>query len=219
MMEIPAAQGNVQVYFPNRDAPGYNPCFYVWIWEQNGEVKQESRLNNCKAQRLEIDVNPLRVLPVSNKSTSKINSKEQARVVFDKILSYARKRYEVVKYYERYPQVEEEERTAYMLKFSVTDLSKEVLNQEDISAWCGFVNWLGGNCNDMRRERLEFVFHYISTDEGYHLSGVLTGKFGSGVYRPRTSGYMDMDPDFEKDFLEPYVRRFQRDLKTYLEQN
>ena len=49
------------------------------------------------------------------------------------------------------------------------------------------------------------------------LTGSLTGKFGSGVYKPRTSGYMDMEPDFEEDFLKPYVQRFNNDLKKYLE--
>lgn len=217
MMEIPPAQGNVQIYFPNLNAPGYNPCFYVWFWEEDGKVKQESRINNCKALPISVSITPLRVLTVSNTSKTSIVSREQAEVVFDKILGYAQQRYEVKKYYERYPRVEEEDRTDYMLKIAVTDLNKEVLRDEDISAWCSFVNWLGGNCNDMRRERLEFIFYYNATDEGYHLSGQLTGKFGSGVYLPRTSGYMDMDPDFEEDFLKPYLKSFQKDLKRYLE--
>ena len=69
----------------------------------------------------------------------------------------------------------------------------------------------------LRRERLEFSIYYIPQNNGYRLDGELTGKFGSGVYMPRKSGYMDMDPDFENEFLLPYLRLFQEELREYLE--
>lgn len=217
MMEIPEKQGNVQIYVPHKTGYGYDPCFFVWIWEEDGRVLEESRINNCKAQPLAISVNPPVLKKVSNESVAKISNKDLAAEVFDTILEYARKQYEGKKYYERSPRVEVENRSGYLLKFNVSDLSKEVLHEEDISPLCGFVKWLGWECNDMRRERLEFTFIYSATDEGYLLSGELTGKFGSGVYRPRTKGYMDMEPDFEEDYLKPYVRDFQEELKKYLE--
>ncbi|NUQ22759.1 MAG: hypothetical protein HUU34_02325 [Saprospiraceae bacterium] len=217
LMEIPPVQGNVQVYFPNKNSAGYNPCFYVWIWEVDNKVKEESRVNNCKAQGLSITVEKPVVKAVSTKTATSISNKEQARVVFDKVLKYARQRYEVKKCEERNPRVEEDETTDYTLTFVVTDLCKEVLKEEEKSLWCDFVSRWWGPCNDMRRERLEFTFNYIATDTGYTLTGSLTGKFGSGVYVPRKSGYMDMEPDFEEDFLKPYVKQFQKDLKKYLE--
>lgn len=217
LMEIPPAQGNVQVYFPNKNSAGYNPCFYVWIWEEDDKVKEESRVNNCRAQSLSIAVEKPIVKAVSTKTATPISNREQARSVFDKILKYARQRYEVEKCEDRNPRVEEDETTDYMLTFTVTDLCKEVLTEEKRSLWCDFVSAWWGSCNDMRRERLEFTFHYVPTDTGYTLTGSLTGKFGSGVYVPRKSGYMDMEPDFEEDFLKPYAKQFQKDLKIYLE--
>lgn len=219
LMEIPQTQGNVQVYFPRKDGGGYNPCFYVWLWEENGKVLEESRINNCRAQDLEIPITlpALKKLAVNEKS--RIYKKEEAHAVFDHIIAYARQRYESEKINceERNPRVEEEDRTNYALKFTVTDLCREILTDEKQSIWCNFVELWWGECNDMRRERLEFSFKYVLTESGYVLIGELTGKFGSGVYRPRISGYMDMEPDFEVDFLKPYVRRFQKDLKNYLE--
>jgi hypothetical protein len=217
LMEIPPAQGNVQVYFPNKNSAGYNPCFYVWIWEEDNKVKEESRTNNCRAQQLTIDVAPAKVKQVTSKNATPISSKDQARVVFDKILRYARQRYEVKNCENRNPRVEEDETTDYSLTFTVSDLCREVLTEEERSLWCDFVTKWWGPCNDMRRERLEFTFNFIPNDTGYTLTGTLTGKFGSGVYVPRKSGYMDMEPDFEEDFLKPYVKKFQKDLKLYLE--
>ncbi len=217
LMEIPPVQGNVQVYFPNKNSAGYNPCFYVWIWEEDNKVKEESRTNNCKSQTLSISVEPAKVKKVTSKNATPISSKDQARVVFDKILLYARQRYEVKRCENRNPRVEEDEKTDYMLTFTVSDLCKEVLVEEKISPICSLIAEIWGPCNDIRRERLEFTFHYIPTDKGYTLTGSLTGKFGSGVYVPRKSGYMDMEPDFEEDFLKPYVKAFQKDLKLYLE--
>ncbi|MCB0519283.1 MAG: hypothetical protein KDD27_10100 [Saprospiraceae bacterium] len=217
MMEIPPAQGNVQVYFPNGNQYGYNPCFYVWIWEEDNKVQEESRINNCKSQSLSIAVKPPKVKKVTNETSTPINSREQAREVFDKILKCARQRYEVKNCDNRNPRVGEEEISDYMLSFTITDLCREVLTEEERSLWCDFVSLWWGPCNDMRRERLEFTFHYVPTDTGYTLTGSLTGKFGSGVYQPRKSGYMDMEPDFEEDFLKPYVKQFQKDLKQCLE--
>lgn len=218
LMEIPTSQGNVQVYFPRKDGDGYNPCFYIWLWEENGKVLEESRINNCRAQDLEIPV----TIPALEKMTAKgelrVYQKADAQVVFDKVIDYARQQYEQQKdnCEGRTPRVEEEDRTDYALKFTITDLCREVLTDESQSLWCDFVELWWGPCNDMRRERLEFSFKYILTETGYVLTGELTGKFGSGVYRPRISGYMDMEPDFEDDFLKPYVRRFQQKLKNHL---
>lgn len=216
MMEIPPGQGNIQIYFPKKDGSGYNPCLYVWIWEENGNVVQESRINNCKAQSLTISVKTPDIGSVQTRSESRIANKEDARTVFNKILNYARQRYEIT-ISDRNPRIEEDQMTDYTLKFVATDLSKEVLTDERKSLWCRTVEYWGGICNDTRRERLEFTFNFIPTAEGYTLSGTLTGKFGSGVYEPRRSGYMDMEPDFEQDFLEPYVIKFQNELTSYLE--
>lgn len=217
-MEIPPAQGNVQIYFPRQDNRGYNPCFYVWLWQDGGQIREESRINYCKSQPFEISVRPPRVARTCAGAEASMIGREQARVVFDKILRYARQRYERKVCAERTPRVGEDEMTDFRLSFAVTDLCREVLTNERESLWCQMVQRVWGPCNDMRRERLEFTFFYNPSPDGYTLSVTLTGKFGSGVYVPRISGYTDMEPDFEEDFLKPYVKQFQRDLKQYLEQ-
>jgi len=216
-MEIPPAQGNMQIYLPLPGGRGYNPCLYIWLWQQDGKLQEDSRLNNCKAQSFEISIRPSAFARAAAGASTSINSREQARAVFDKILRYTRTRYERQVCAERNPRVIEEETSDYRLSFAVTDLCREVLTAEQESLWCRFVQRVWGPCNDMRRERLEFTFFYNTTPDGYTLTATLTGKFGSGVYVPRKSGYMDMEPDFEEDFLKPYVKRFQQDLKRHLE--
>ncbi|GJM31689.1 MAG: hypothetical protein DHS20C18_06900 [Saprospiraceae bacterium] len=217
MMEIPSKQGNIQVYFPKADGIGHSLCFYVWIWEETGKIEQESKLNACRAQLLNIPITLPEVKQVSGNATLRVATNTDAKAVFDNIIQYAKKRYEVIKCHNRSPKVQSIQQNDYSLSFVVNDLCQEVLSNEQKSLWCDFVELWWGPCNDIRRERLEFTFNFIPTQEGYFLNGSLTGKFGSGVYRPRISGYMDMEPNFEEDFLIPYVQDFQNDLRQYLE--
>ncbi len=218
-MEIPPRQGNVQIYIPKRDGYGYDPCFYIWLWEENGQLAEEKRTNNCKAQAFEVVVRSPVVRKVNLETDANIRSEGDAREIFEKVISYARKRYERTRENceGRNPRVEEVEMSDYSLSFSVSDLCQEVLRDEKRSAWCRLVERWWGPCNDMRRERLEFELDFIPTNGGFVLKARLTGKFGSGVYRPRKSGYMDMEPDFEEDFLHPYVIEFRNALKMELE--
>lgn len=224
MMEINPDQGNIQIYFPREDGFGYSPCFYVWIWEENGAIVTKKKINNCRAQTLDIAVAVPAVKKVNQSSQKIISRNHQSNLVFESIFNFAIDQYEgnKIKYNsvcsERKPKVSEKKISGSKMTFAVTDLCREVLTEETKSYWCNFVEVWWGPCNDMRRERLEFTFYYIPTDDGYTLSGSLTGKFGSGIYRPRISGYMDMEPDFENDYLVPYVLNFQEGLKTYLEQ-
>ncbi len=218
-MEIPPAQGNIQVYVPTPKG-GYNPCFYVWLWEENGQLQKKSRVNNCKAQNIDIPIQLRNISGSNYAQQASLNYKESSKAVFEKILNYARKKYErneKPNCEERNPTIKEIDETAYSMSFVVEDLCREVLTDERQSLWCDFVELWWGPCNDMRRERLEFEINYIPTNEGYLLKIKLTGKYGSGVYRPRKSGYMDMDPDFEDDFLEPYAKQFGRELKQFLQ--
>ena len=174
LMEIPVAQGNVQIYFPRKDGGGYNPCFYVWLWEENGKVMEESRVNNCRSQDLEIPVILPTIQKISNKENLTIYRTTDAQIAFEKVVKYARQKYEQEKEHceGRSPRVEIEKQTDYALTFTVTDLCREVLIDEKKSLWCDFVEFWWGDCNDMRRERLEFSFKYIPSSTGYILSGL-----------------------------------------------
>lgn len=216
-MQIPEAQGNIQVYV--KDAKGqYIPCFAVFIWSEKGDIKIDSRLNICKSKPLDVSVTLPTLRKPKGKSTT-IQRPLSSNAVFDHIQRFARQQFEKTVCYDRYPKVEMDyaKSKGNVLVFAVTDMCRVVLKDEDKSVWCKTYQLLGGQCNDIRRERLIFTFNYEAIgDNGYRLTGELQGLFGSGVFKPRVSGYMDMEPDFN-DYLTAYTNEFQGRLKAYLE--
>ncbi len=214
-MEIPPANGNVQIYVFDKTG-NYIPCFYVPIWEENGVVQSEETIGECKDKPIEIRFKPQPIRQTIKGKTTFVERQLTTDEVFDTILSFLRSRYGRTECHDRYPEIVEELRTETMLKVSVTDLCRVVLTDEQNSLWCKGVESLGWKCNDVRRERLEFEFFYPGNTKS--LTGKLTGKFGSGVYRPRKSGYMDMEPDFE-DYLDAFNLKLHQELKVWLERN
>ena len=218
-MQIPPDRGNVQIYI--RDRRGmYIPCFYVWIWSEDGVLKTEVRYNECRYKTFDVTVKPVTVRQTAKGKKTEIPRKVQPNEVFDEILRFAREQYEVTQCYDRFPRVEVDYQKTKnsTLEFTVTDLCRVVLSDEKKSSWCEILDTLGFPCNDARRERLVFSFTYIPNDTGYQLQCRLQGLFGSGVYKPRISGYMDMEPDFD-DYLSTYVNGFQNRLAKRLQKN
>lgn len=117
----------------------------------------------------------------------------------------------------RWPQVVWEPSPENQLSFSVSDLCREVLTNSQLSVWCTIAKSIGwdNSCNDIKREKITFYFNYSATTNGYQIDCKVTGLFGSGVYVPRTSGYMSMDPDF-LDFEADYAKKFQYELQQRL---
>ncbi len=212
-MEIPPAQGNVQVYVLDADG-AYIPCFYVAIWEEDGRIRTDSRIRECKDKPIAVSLAPLPLRKTVKGQTAEIERRLTGKQVFDGIEAFLKAKYTRTNCYDRRPEVLVELRTETFLRISISDLCRVVLTDEQKSIWCRTAETLGWKCNDLRRERLEFEFTYLSGSNS--LSGRLTGKFGSGVYRPRASGYMDMEPDFN-DYLETFHLKFQQELKAYLE--
>ena len=218
-MQITDEQGNVQVYV--RDEQGqYIPCFYVAIWRENGDLKIDSRLNMgvCKSKTLDVSVTLPPIKTPKGKTTT-VQTPLSPNAVFDKIQRFARGQFEKTTCYDRFPIVEVDynKSKGNVLVFTVTDLCRVVLKDEDKSLWCKTYQLLGGQCNDIRRERLIFTFNYEAIgNNAYRLTGELQGLFGSGAFKPRVSGYMDMEPDFN-DYLTAYANDFQGRLKAYLE--
>ncbi|WP_143473725.1 hypothetical protein [Flavilitoribacter nigricans] len=219
-MEIDPTQGNVQIYMPHYD-PGkqvYNSCFYIWLWQEAGRVKEDSKIADCKSQTVEI------YIPMDDFSTGSggvegtLKGYTSSKKVFPLILEFARKKYEQNKpdCEGRKPTlVHSDKQSDFYLEFYVNDLCQEVLTDERQSIWCDFVELWWGPCNDMRRERLEFNINLSQSQKEVYLRIKITGKFGSGLYRPRKSGWMDMDPDFE-DFLEEHAIIFKSELIEFL---
>ncbi len=220
-MEVPREQANIQIYIPRKDGLGFETCFYIFIWEQNDEIKVERNEKNCKSQNfvVEVEVPTLKKNPTN--SNLIIFDEGTTRRVFNSIIDYANQKYLTKGIQNRTPiiTVSDSNATKGILRFSVEDLSREVLTNEKKSIWCQMIEFLWGPCNDMRRERLEYTFHYVPTKKGGILQVILTGKYGSGVYKPRISGYMDMEPEFEEDFLEPYATLVRNELESFIKNN
>ena len=93
----------------------------------------------------------------------------------------------------------------------ISDLCKEMLTESTLSTWCAVARKVGWDktCSDIRRERIEFTFGYVPDGEAFKITGTLSGKFGSGIYRPRgDTGWKDMTPDFgswEKIFADKFL--------------
>lgn len=218
--EVDPLYVNVQVYIPKDNTPNapYLGCFYVWAWEENSQPMVKERIDNCMSQKISIEVPTSKFSTAAPQANTQVYHKAAAADIFEAVQHFAKQKYEVKKKDcdDRTPKVlPPDKQNDYELEFNVEDLCREVLIDEKQSLWCDFVELWWGPCNDMRRERLDFNINLHRGNESYILNIEITGKFGSGTYRPRT-GWMDMDPDFEEAFLKPYAKNFQRELKAYL---
>jgi len=218
--EIAPQQGSLQVVLQQNPANGYrNPCFHLWVEAPSGaRVQTRNRLEQCKSAHLKVDLD-LPPICLSATAQADIHTRGTAEWVFANIIDFSQRKYIRQKptCEQRFPELVQVTQRGNYLEFYVTDLCQEVLSREQQSLWCDLVEWLGGSCNDTRRERLEFrVQLNRPNDSTVQLDIELTGKFGSGLYLPRRSGWIDMDPDFEEDFLIPHARRFETELVAYL---
>lgn len=219
MMEIPEVQGNIQIYV--RDKYGrYVKGNHIWIWSENGLVVSEKKVAVSKAKSFEISV-PYPVDKTGKGKSTKLSTdkRRSANAVFDLILKHVKTaiiehpRYQK-ELDDRRPRIESDSvRTATTFKFTVADLGREVLTDQNRWVW---EKWVG--VNTIAMERLSFQFEYIpAADGGYSLKCIIDGKFGSGVFKPRTSGYMNMEPDFD-DFFEKYKNDFRLTLQRLLQE-
>ncbi|MEI6408449.1 MAG: hypothetical protein WCR52_03655 [Bacteroidota bacterium] len=221
-MEIPAEQGNIQIQINDPDGTR-NKCFFIWIWDEKGYIKDSVQVNACRSQKFILDVPAIEVTKVLRKGrTETIYQKDEANVVFNKVLNFANARYPFNKYAGtdcsgRHPSVEEESRIADELVFTVSELCREALSNGSLGIWCLLARKTGWekDCNDIRRERITFTVKYLENQNGYQLQCRIDGKFGSAAYVPRSSDYFDMDPDFLR-FEQDFADQFKKDLVKFL---
>ena len=218
-MEIPDSQGNIQIYVRDKHT-NYIKDTHIWIWLENGRIVSEKKIAVTKAKSFEISV-PYSVQQTGKGKASKVPAKKRrsADAVFDLVLKHVktsmlehpRYRTEIT---DRKPRIDNDSvRTATTLKFTVADMGKEVLSDQTRYFW---ESWVG--INTIAMERLTFQFEYVpASDGGYSLKCTIDGKFGSGVFKPRTTGYMNMEPDFD-DFFERYKNDFRQKIQSLLQQ-
>jgi len=217
-MEMPETQGNIQIYV--RDTMGnYVRNYHIFIWSEDGKVKSQN-VGKSRFKSFEISI-PYKIATTGKGKASKVPAAKRRSpdMVFNLVLqqvqntliNHPRYREELD---DRRPKIESDStRTANTFKFTVADMGKEVLTDQERSIW---EPWVG--INTIAMERLTFSFEYNpAADGGYSLKCVIDGKFGSGVFKPRTSGYMNMEPDFD-DFFEKYKNDFRLRLLNMLQQ-
>jgi hypothetical protein len=224
-MEIPGIQGNIQIYV--RDHNGdISKCFHIYIWQDADEVlgariKSEYNFAGCKAKSFEITVRPPTVKTAGKGKNTKI-SKPKVKTpnqAFEVIRKYAldsiirQPRYRTAESNDRTPMFENDSlRSEFAYHFTLANLGREVLTNQYRSAWQKFWGY-----NSIAMERLTFDFEYIPlvNQSGFILKCKIDGKYGSGVFKPRTAGYMNMEDDFD-DFFETYKNKIRLELQKRL---
>ena len=214
-MEIPSNQGNIQIYVRNQ-LGAFVPCFYVWIWSKNELLITQKKVDICKAETFDITI-PAFQPKTSGRSTAAKVPKAKPRTsdqVFNTILNLVDEtmlkdpRYQN-ELNDRRPYITDSLRTNNRFVFTVVDMGQEVLTNQHRIWWEEYVN-----INSIAMERLEFKFEYfksLSEDNSFFLNCVIEGKYGSGIFKPRSKGYMNMENDFD-DFFETYKNHFREAL-------
>lgn len=212
-MEIHPAKGNIQIYIQNADRR-YIPCFYIWIWWENGRVLTKKQIQACRTKSFEVYIPPYRINKVGQGQTAKVAQPQikSAKKVFDLISSYVKRnllkapRYKTI-LKDRKPIVEDSLRVGNYYSLTLANLGKEVLTDQTRAFW---ENWIG--LNTIAMERLSFQFDYLPNPDGsFNLRCSIDGKYGSGVFKPRKSAYLNMEDDFN-DFFETYKNNFRQAL-------
>lgn len=218
-MEIPEAQGNIQVYIRNKEG-AYIKNNHIFIWSDNGVLQRQIRGGTTRAKSFEISV-PYPISAAGKSKSAKVNAAAKRRspdAVFNLILYHVRlNMLEHPRYRnelsDRRPHIENDSiRTATTFKFAVADMGREVMTNQSRYIW---EQWFG--LNTIAMERLTFAFEYLpsNADGGYTIKCSIDGKYGSGVFKPRSSAYEDMSPDFD-DFFEKYKNDFRLKLQQIL---
>lgn len=222
-MEIPGEQGSIRIYI--KDTTGtYNSCFYIFIWQESDtiygqKILSEYRFRGCRTKSFEITVQPPQVKKAGTGKASKVVRPKikTANEVFEIIRKYVidsllnQHRYHTPDCNDRNPGFNSDSvRNSNSYRFTVKDLCREVLTDQHRSLWEQFWGY-----NTIAMERLAFQFEYYPIQGGFILKCIIEGKYGSGVFKPRASGYMNMEPDFD-DFFDSYKNRLRREIQKRL---
>ncbi len=141
-MEIPAAQGNVQIYFKDQNGR-YSDCFYAAVWSEGGKTKTDEQPDDCRSQRITLQVPPVQVTQrARNGKTITAQRTLTSQALYDTICKLAHELYPPNKYPDisecagRYPVVTCKVTDEGCFQIIISDLCKEVLTESDVSTWC-----------------------------------------------------------------------------------
>ena len=185
-------------------------CHRIMVAFTDGKVV--SRKQSCRVKERDIEVSPSSFYDKNPITYEAIQKKYNKRAVYNTIINYSKKKYEKSKCELRYPKVsilEQED----ILRFIITDLCKEVLKDEGDPWICRVLKRFGHQCNWIKREKLEFMITYQTTNDGIKIGVQIDGKYGSGYYEHvKRGGYHLMDNDFD-EYLEEYADQMKNEFK------
>ena len=213
IMDIPPEEGAVAVY------DNYNmeehAFFLRGMYFENGEFKTET--NDYKdSPRREVHFTPSK-LGMKDKEVSVdfIEENYSKEKVYDKIYSFSKKHFEQKKCEQRYPKVRLLEKDEN-LHIEVIDLCREVLTDAANPLLAQALNWMGGNYNWVKREKLNILITYEKEEEGFTLYINIDGRYGSGMYSSvGRSGYYSMEVNFD-EYLQDYADQFKEKIRQHI---
>lgn len=225
LMEIPSAQGELQIQFRNpQNRLSDASCFWIKIDQKGEKAALLELFGPCRAQRFDIPFSKNFVKKSVNGRQTTVSRRMPASEVFDSLTTFFQRRFPPNKYEKtdcsgRRPEVLIKKKDDATLVLIVNDLCREVLLESENSIWCAVARrWdARSDCNDMRRERLEFKFGYsILENGGFKLTVDLDGKVGSAHYKPQCEGWKSMTVDF-RNFEAAFSEKLEGELKKLLQ--
>ncbi|MEM1325896.1 MAG: hypothetical protein AAGI23_08080 [Bacteroidota bacterium] len=195
LMEVRQSIANIQIY-DTYDLK-VEPLFFVGIYFNEGKVQVESSGHKSIPRNIDIRVDNLsKKLQLSEGEVRERFTKEY---VFNTIYDYAVKRFEGEQCGNRQPRVQKLEEQE-QLRFEVSNLCREVLENAPQPKLCRVLNRFNYGCNWIKKEKLEFTISFIETRNGFNISVLLDGKYGSGYYdQVQRGGYQSMEIDFDEE--------------------
>lgn len=208
IMDIQQTEANVQIY--DTYDLSKEPCFVQEIKFNEGSKTVIVEESGCRyhAETLVVKPNKLEGLNPSSEATStKLLAKEK---VFDRIIEWAKQKYETALCEGRTPKVNILENNE-VLRFKVEDLCLEVLQDQKNPILCWMIDKV---C--YKRERLTYTFSYTKESEIIKLNIEIDGRYGSGFYdKVGRAGYHLMDNDYLEELVE-YTQERREELRSVL---
>ena len=177
-----------------------NSTFFSEIYMDNDELIIESSI--LKSVKKDIVIEKVDLTRIKSYSKVRLDSLLPKDKVFENIINYSTKKFGVKKCGDRVAEVTVRERKR-LLRFEVKNLCREVLKDEANPLLAQILGKIGYDAQWVKREMLNIIIIYSGSESAVNLFCEIQGKYGSGFYKPRLSGYIDMEPEFSE-----YMNRF-----------
>jgi len=214
LMQIPFNHGVIEIY--NNINQEEIPCFnrYLYYDDLKGFIVDSDNCMNIVKPVVIDNISVSNNRLISSVKIENPPSKKVTKAILEKEIKAYIKNYYVTKF-----NVEPDfliPQRGKLVKYEIMHIKNEVLTDESNFL---LAEWLNKCCS----KNINWVANeFITTEIGFELEGNslviivdMNGKYGFGVMKPRRSGYMDMEPEFE-EYLETYVEKFAEQLKKAL---